>query len=52
MRIGGRDTTQDFIQTRLSLRDDYTRFMSWNGTHTRQGRRWSSAFCNTTSRSC
>jgi outer membrane receptor protein involved in Fe transport len=33
MRIGGRDTTQDFIQTRVSLRDDYTRFLQWNGTH-------------------
>jgi len=34
MRIGGRDTTQDFIQTRVSLRDDYTRFVQWNGAHT------------------
>jgi Carboxypeptidase regulatory-like domain/TonB dependent receptor-like, beta-barrel len=34
MRIGGRDTTQDFIQTRVSLRDDYTRFIQWNGGHT------------------
>jgi hypothetical protein len=34
LRIGGRDTTQDFIQTRLSLRDDYTRFAHWNGAHT------------------
>ena len=33
MRIGGRDTTQDFIQTRISLRDDYTRFGQWRGTH-------------------
>ena len=37
MRIGGRDTTQDFIQTRFSLRDDYTRFVQWNGTHTLKG---------------
>jgi hypothetical protein len=34
MRIGGRDTTQDFIQTRVSLRDDYTRFVQWRGAHT------------------
>jgi hypothetical protein len=37
MRIGGRDTTQDFIQTRVSLRDDYTRFAHWNGSHTLKG---------------
>ncbi len=34
MRIGGRDTTQDFIQTRVSLRDDFTRFVQWKGAHT------------------
>jgi Carboxypeptidase regulatory-like domain/TonB dependent receptor len=34
MRIGGRDTTQDFIQSRASLRDDFTQFLSWHGTHT------------------
>jgi hypothetical protein len=33
MRIGGRDTTQDFIQTRVSLRNDYTRFTQWRGSH-------------------
>jgi Carboxypeptidase regulatory-like domain/TonB dependent receptor-like, beta-barrel len=33
MRIGGRDTTQDFVQTRISLRDDYTRYLHWRGTH-------------------
>ena len=33
IRIGGRDTTQDFIQERLSLRDDYTRFITWHGSH-------------------
>ncbi len=33
LRIGGRDTTQDFVQRRISLRNDYTRFMQWNGTH-------------------
>ena len=37
LRIGGRDTTQDFIQTRASLRDDYTRYARWNGTHTLKG---------------
>ena len=37
MRIGGRSTTQDFIHTRVSLRDDHTRFMRWNGTHTVKG---------------
>jgi outer membrane receptor protein involved in Fe transport len=37
LRIGGRDTTQDFIQTRVSLRDDYTRHARWNGTHTMKG---------------
>jgi Carboxypeptidase regulatory-like domain len=37
MRIGGRDTTQDFIQDRLSLRDDYSRFVSWRGNHTLKG---------------
>jgi hypothetical protein len=37
MRIGGRDTTQDFIQTRFALRDDYTRFAHWNGSHTLKG---------------
>jgi outer membrane receptor protein involved in Fe transport len=34
LRIGGRDTTQNFIQTRTSLRDDYSRFLTWNGSHT------------------
>ena len=34
MRIGGRDTTQDFIQTRASVRDDYSRYLTWNGSHT------------------
>ena len=33
MRIGGRDTTQEFVQTRVSLRDDYTRFAQWRGSH-------------------
>ena len=34
LRIGGRDTEQLFIQPRLSIRDDYTRFFTWNGSHT------------------
>jgi outer membrane receptor protein involved in Fe transport len=34
LRIGGRDTTQDFVQQRTSLRNDYTRFGTWNGNHT------------------
>jgi len=37
IRIGGRDTTQDFIQRRFSLRDDYTRYATWNGAHTLKG---------------
>ena len=37
LRVGGRDTTQSFIQRRLSLRDDYTRFATWNGSHTLKG---------------
>jgi outer membrane receptor protein involved in Fe transport len=37
LRIGGRDTTQNFIQRRLSLRDDYSRFANWNGSHTLKG---------------
>jgi outer membrane receptor protein involved in Fe transport len=34
IRVGGRDTTQDFIQERTSLRNDYTLFGTWNGNHT------------------
>ena len=34
IRVGGRDTTQDFLQQRTSLRNDYTRFGKWNGAHT------------------
>jgi hypothetical protein len=33
MRVGGRDTTQDFVQERFSLRDDITRSGRWRGTH-------------------
>jgi outer membrane receptor protein involved in Fe transport len=37
LRIGGRDTTQDFVQRRISLRDDYTRFAQWHGSHALKG---------------
>ena len=33
LRIGGRDTEQLFIQQRLSLRDDFSRFLKWGGKH-------------------
>ena len=33
MRIGGRDTIQTFTQQRTSLRNDYTRYGRWRGTH-------------------
>jgi Carboxypeptidase regulatory-like domain/TonB dependent receptor-like, beta-barrel len=33
IRIGGRDTTQQFVQQRVSLRDDYSRFFNWRGSH-------------------
>jgi hypothetical protein len=33
LKIGGRDTMQRFIQQRTSVRDDFTRFLTWNGTH-------------------
>jgi|CXWL01.1.fsa_nt_gi hypothetical protein len=35
IRIGGRDSEQDFTQTRVSLRDDYTLSgVTWHGDHT------------------
>lgn len=34
LRIGGRDTNQNMVQQRISLRDDYTRFVKWRGSHT------------------
>jgi hypothetical protein len=37
LRVGGRDTTQQFIQSRLSLRDDYTRYATWKGAHSLKG---------------
>ncbi len=33
LRIGGRDTEQDIIQQRVSIRDDYSRFFKWHGSH-------------------
>jgi len=37
IRVGGRDTTQTFVQTRVSLRDDFTRFAKWRGNHVVKG---------------
>ena len=37
IRVGGRDTTQDFVQQRTAVRNDYTRFAKWNGSHTMKG---------------
>ena len=34
LRIGGRDTEQFIVQERVSLRNDTSRFMNWNGNHT------------------
>ena len=39
IRIGGRDTTQEFVQQRLSLRDDYTRFIDVERVAQREGGR-------------
>lgn len=33
LRIGGRDTEQTFVQDRLSLRNDWSRFAKWHGNH-------------------
>jgi hypothetical protein len=33
LRIGGRDTEQLIVQQRTSIRDDYTRFITWKGNH-------------------
>jgi hypothetical protein len=33
IRAGGRDTTQRFVQQRVSLRNDLSRFFNWNGSH-------------------
>lgn len=37
IRVGGRDTTQEFVQERTSLRDDFTRHLDWNGKHAVKG---------------
>ena len=34
LRIGGRDTEQRIVQQRVSVRDDYARFLKWGGNHT------------------
>ena len=34
LRIGGRDTEQLIVQQRTSIRNDYSRFISWQGNHT------------------
>jgi Carboxypeptidase regulatory-like domain/TonB dependent receptor len=34
MRIGGRDTEQFIVQQRVSLRDDFSQFLKWHGSHT------------------
>jgi hypothetical protein len=33
IRVGGRDSTQEFTQSRFSLRNDYTRHAQWRGAH-------------------
>lgn len=33
LRIGGADTEQLFVQDRLALRNDFSRFAEWNGNH-------------------
>jgi hypothetical protein len=37
IRAGGRDTTQNFVQKRFSLRNDLTRFFRWHGNHVLKG---------------
>ena len=34
LRIGGRDTEQFIVQQRVSLRNDFSRFLKWRGDHT------------------
>ena len=34
LRIGGRDTEQFIVQQRVSLRNDFSRFLNWHGEHT------------------
>jgi len=33
IRVGGRDSTQEFTQSRFSVRNDYTRHVQWRGAH-------------------
>jgi outer membrane receptor protein involved in Fe transport len=33
LRVGGADTEQLFVQDRLGLRNDFSRFMQWHGNH-------------------
>lgn len=37
LRVGGADTEQLFVQDRLSLRNDLSRFAQWNGSHVIKG---------------
>lgn len=32
--IGGKDATQDFVQDKIGVRDDFTFFADWHGSHT------------------
>ena len=34
LRIGGRDTEQFMVQQRVSVRDDFSQFLKWYGSHT------------------
>jgi hypothetical protein len=34
LRVGGRDTEQLIVQQRVSLRDDFSQFFDWRGSHT------------------
>jgi outer membrane receptor protein involved in Fe transport len=34
LRVGGADTEQLFVQDRLALRNDVSRFLQWRGSHT------------------
>jgi hypothetical protein len=33
IRVGGRDSSQEFTQSRFSVRNDYTRHAQWRGSH-------------------
>jgi hypothetical protein len=34
LRVGGRDTEQFIVQQRVSLRNDFSKFVTWHGSHT------------------